>query len=47
MIALTELFIHDAHEPSMTAASDILWKPLCHLSVQQARVQATVKETAL
>ncbi len=29
MIALTELFIHDAHEPSMTAASDILWKPAC------------------
>ncbi len=35
MIALTELFIHDAHEPSMTAASDILWKPAC-LSRQEA-----------
>ena len=34
-IALTELFIHDAHEPSMTAASDILWKPAC-LSRQEA-----------
>lgn len=29
MIALTELFIHDAQEPSMTAASDILRKPAC------------------
>ena len=35
MIALTNLFIHDAHEPSMTAASDILWKPAC-LSRQEA-----------
>lgn len=35
MIALTELFIHDAHEPSMTAASDILWEPAC-LSRQEA-----------
>lgn len=35
MIALTELFIHDAHEPSMTAASDIFWKPAC-LSRQEA-----------
>ncbi|MGN0815832.1 MAG: chloramphenicol phosphotransferase CPT family protein [Akkermansia muciniphila] len=35
MIALTELFIHDAHEPFMTAASDILWKPAC-LSCQEA-----------
>ena len=35
MIALTELFIHDAHEPSMTAASDILWKP-ASLSRQEA-----------
>lgn len=35
MIALTELFIHDAHEPSMTAASDILWEPAC-LSHQEA-----------
>ena len=35
MIALTEFFIHDAHEPSMTAASDILWKPAC-LSRQEA-----------
>lgn len=35
MIALTELFIHDAHEPSMAAASDILWKPAC-LSRQEA-----------
>ena len=35
MIALTELFIHDAHEPSMTAASDILRKPAC-LSRQKA-----------
>ena len=35
MIALTELFIHDAYEPSMTAASDIFWKPAC-LSRQEA-----------
>ena len=35
MIALTELFIHDAHEPFMTAASDILRKPAC-LSRQEA-----------
>ena len=35
MIALTELFIHDAHEPFMTAASDILRKPAC-LSRQKA-----------
>lgn len=35
IIALTELFIHDAHEPSMTAASDILWEPAC-LSRQEA-----------
>ena len=35
MIALTNLFIHDAHEPSMTAASDILRKPAC-ISRQEA-----------
>lgn len=35
MIALTDLFIHDAHEPSMSAASDILRKPAC-LSRQEA-----------
>ena len=35
MIALTELFIHDAHEPSMATASDILRKPAC-LSHQEA-----------
>ncbi len=42
MIALTEFFIHDAHEPSMTAASDIsslkfssaLW--LCPLTPRKA-----------
>ncbi|WP_300665823.1 AAA family ATPase [uncultured Akkermansia sp.] len=35
MIALTDLFIHDAHEPSMSAASDILRKPAC-ISRQEA-----------
>ena len=44
MIALTELFIHDAHEPSMTAASDILWKPAC-LSRQDVLLERERRRT--